>query len=227
MADQTNPLGALDRSEGVSNGHETAHEFVRETLRQAILSGRLPGGTRLVQAELAEHLQVSTTPVREALRDLASEGLIKLDAHRGGEVHQISQDELREIYDLRSIVEIEALRRAAEAMTPERIEQARRLHEEMLSAPESAHWVMLNRDFHLTLYQAANLPRLLTIVRSLLDSSVMYVSAAVQQIPDARERAGADHAELLDKLAAGDAAGAVEVIERHMAIPASLLDDDR
>ena len=61
----------------------SAHELARETLRQAILRGQLPGGARLVQADLAVHLRVSTTPVREALRDLATEGLIVLDRHWG------------------------------------------------------------------------------------------------------------------------------------------------
>jgi len=71
-----------------SEGHRTAHEFVKESLRRAILRGDLSGGERLIQADLATMLNVSTTPVREALRDLATEGLITLDRHRGGVVRE-------------------------------------------------------------------------------------------------------------------------------------------
>ena len=74
-------------------GRQTAHEFVRSVLRRAILSGELAGGTRLVQAELAAVLEVSTTPVREALRELASEGLVRFDPHRGAVVQELSGEE--------------------------------------------------------------------------------------------------------------------------------------
>lgn len=65
----------------------TAYEHVLQTLRRAILDGDLVGGARLIQSEIAGALEVSKTPVREALRELASDGLVNLDAHRGGIVH--------------------------------------------------------------------------------------------------------------------------------------------
>jgi DNA-binding GntR family transcriptional regulator len=204
----------------------TAHEFVRETLREGILNGTLPGGTRLVQADLAEELQVSTTPVREALRDLASEGLIELDAHRGGTVHQISNEELQEIYDLRMILEVLAMRRAAERITPQQLDRARAVLGAMSAAPEASSWVMLNRDFHLTLYEAAESPRLLAILRTLLDTSVMYVSAALELASNVREQANRDHEVILERLSAHDVDGAVQAIEEHLNIPRSVLIDE-
>ena len=75
---------------------QTAHEYVREVLRRSILNGDLPGGSRLVQAELAATLEVSTTPIREALRDLASEGLVRFDPHRGAVVTELDDEDLRD-----------------------------------------------------------------------------------------------------------------------------------
>ena len=79
-----------------TGGRRTAHEFVKDSLRRAILRGDLSGGARLIQADLAAMLNVSTTPVREALRDLATEGLITLDRHRGGVVRELNWLELME-----------------------------------------------------------------------------------------------------------------------------------
>jgi DNA-binding GntR family transcriptional regulator len=201
----------------------TTHEHVRETLRQAILSGELPGGTRLVQAEIAGKLGVSITPVREALRDLANEQMIRLDAHRGGIVHELTDSELTEILDLRLLLEVEAMRHAAERITPAQLGRAHAIHKKMRSARDSPSWVMLNRSFHLTIYEAAGRPRLLGIVRNLLDASVMYVSAAEAHVPRHRKRAGEDHAQILRFLADHDVEGAVEAIKAHIDIPRSVL----
>ena len=102
---------------GYAGTRKTAHEFVREVLRRAILSGELTGSTRLVQAELAATLEVSTTPVREALRDLASEGLIRFDPHRGAVVEELSRDELNEVYAIRKVLEPLALTQALPNLT--------------------------------------------------------------------------------------------------------------
>jgi DNA-binding GntR family transcriptional regulator len=203
---------------------QTTHEHVREWLRQAILSGRLPSGARLVQADIARELGVSITPVREALRDLANEQMIRLDAHRGGIVHELTDRELDEILDLRLLLEVEAMRRAAAQITPAQLDQARALHDEMQSADRTADWVMLNRRFHVTLYEAADRPRLLGIVRNLLDASVMYVTAAEAHMPDHRQRAGRDHAAILRRLEHHDVEGAVAAIRSHIDIPRSVLD---
>lgn len=223
MPDEPKLLGDLNLPLPNASGRQTAHEFVRETLRHAILNGDLPGGTRLVQAELAEKLDVSTTPVREALRDLAATGLIQFDPHRGGVVSEVAPRELEEIYDIRMLLEVHAMRLAAKNLNQDTIDRARAIHEKMLVVSDFADWVMLNRDFHLTIYEAADSPRLLEILQGLLDTSTMYVSAAWQAVPRIREQATLDHADILEKLVAGDADGAVKAIESHMAIPRSVL----
>jgi DNA-binding GntR family transcriptional regulator len=227
MADEASPHLPLKLTPVIGKSRQTAHEVVRETLRQAILLGELKPGTRLVQAEVAEQLAVSTTPVREALRDLAAEGLIELDAHRGGTVLSLTVEEMEEIYDIRLILEVEAMRRAVDRLTPEQIDRAEAIHTEMMeSAPQSQKWVTMNRDFHMTIYAAADSPRLIEMVRSLIDSSMVYLSATWQTLPDLRERAGHDHGEIIEALRARDTDAAVEHIRRHLSIPRSVLQLD-
>ena len=107
----------------------------------AILNGQLAGGTRLVQSELAKQLDVSTTPVREALRDLASEGLILIDPHRGGVVNELGEAEVNEVYQIRLRLEPYALELAMDQVTDEGLSRAAEMHEAMSAAPDSASWV--------------------------------------------------------------------------------------
>ena len=197
---------------------QTAHEFVRETLRLAILRGELSGGSRLVQADIAEELRVSITPVREALRDLATEGVIRLDPHRGAVVGELTLGELDEIMRLRRILEIDVMRLAAELISPEQIAAARTIHEAMLVAPDPATWATLNREFHLSIYRAAEKKRQFEMVRSLIDSSMLYVNRAQRQ-PASRKRANEDHGALLDLLAVRDIDGVQERLREHIMIP--------
>jgi DNA-binding GntR family transcriptional regulator len=202
----------------VSGRGQTAHVYVRETIRMAILNGQLPGGTRLVQSDLAAQLEVSTTPVREALRDLASEGLIRIDPHHGGVVAELDEDDLREVYQIRQRIEPFALEVAMPFLTDEILDRAQELHDQMSAAPNSASWVQLNRDFHMTIYEASNQHRLVAMVRSLQDASVMAVSARIQRLPNVREVANREHGELIEALRARDIVTAKSVIMHHVTL---------
>lgn len=201
---------------GPSGRGQTAHVFARETIRVAILNGQLRGGARLVQSDLASQLQVSTTPVREALRDLASEGLIRIDPHRGGVVCELDADDLKEVYEIRLHLEPLVLQLAMAGMTNEVLDHAAELHDAMNAAPDSAAWVQLNRDFHMALYEVANRPRLLSMVRSLQDASVMAVSARLRRDPDQRRTANAEHGQLLEAMRDRDLETAKSVIHEHL-----------
>ena len=197
---------------------QTAHVYVRETIRLAILNGHLAGGTRLVQSELAAQLEVSTTPVREALRDLASEGLIRIDPHHGGVVSELDEEDLREVYQIRQRLEPFALEMAMPNLTDEILDRCQDLHDAMSAAPNSAAWVQLNRDFHMTIYEASHQHRLVAMVRSLQDASVMAVSARIQSLPVAREIANREHGELIEALRAKDLERAKAVIMHHVTL---------
>jgi DNA-binding GntR family transcriptional regulator len=206
------------RRRDVRPGRQTAHVFVHETLRNAILDGDLSGGTRLIQSEVAEALGVSATPVREALRDLAAEGLIRLDAHRGGVVHQLSLKELAEIYQLRSILEPEAIRRAWPNLTDEVVDSCAKLHEAMQQHPPRSEWVWLNSRFHDSVFELADAPRLLAILASLTAPWIMYVSASLASDVEHQYRASAGHEEILAALRARDLDAMIEATLEHLAI---------
>lgn len=201
-----------------SGARQTAHEFVRGVLRTAILSGELAAGARLVQAELASLLEVSTTPVREALRELASEGFVRFDPHRGAVVSELSGEEVSEIYAIRELLEPVALRKAIPNLTEEIMERLQDLHTRMTEIPHSAEWVDLNRSFHMTIYEAAGSPRLSAIIRSLEDASVMYIGASLKEVPGLREDAIHDHGEILDALERRDGDAAAEAVVRHLGL---------
>jgi DNA-binding GntR family transcriptional regulator len=203
----------------------TAHEFVRDTLRAQILNGSLDGGTRLVQADIAAQLRVSTTPVREALRDLATEGLIKLDAHRGATVLQLDLDDMRDIYELRELLEPLAMRRAAERLTDQQLEGAAALQERMDGERDPVAWVELNRQFHAVLVEAADSPRLAEILARLRDSAANYVGLSFTFRPQQLEKGNHDHHRILDACRRRDPDGAADGIAEHMRSTWKALED--
>lgn len=204
----------------------TAHEFVRDTLRGQILDGTLDGGSRLVQADLAAQLRVSTTPVREALRDLATEGLIRLDAHRGATVVTLDLDDLREVYELRQALEPLAMRRAAATITDEELERAGRLQARMDVERDPTAWVSLNTDFHALLSDAARSPRLSSMLQRLRESSARYVGLSFAYRPGRLEHGNADHHRLLDALRRRDAEDAAAGIVDHLSSTLSAIESD-
>lgn len=214
--------------DGVSaQSRRTAHEIVKDALRQAILRGSLPGGTRLVQADIAAQLEISTTPVREALRDLATEGLITVHPHRGAVVKRLSPDELSEIHDICMLLEPEGVRRAAPRMTPDVLAEAGALVEAMEHEDDVGKWADLNRQFHGLLVKDGDSSRLIAMLNGLRDSAAPYVGLALRKRSTHVGEANADHRELLEALEAGEIERAAEIAERHLALTIRVLDESR
>jgi DNA-binding GntR family transcriptional regulator len=202
----------------------TAHEFVRETLRRAILRGDLSGGSRLIQADLAAELQVSTTPVREALRDLATEGLITLDRHRGGIVRELNWEEMKEIRRIREQLEPLAVELAVKGVTEEQLAAAADLADRMASESDLANWVELNRRFHVLFHEATGAPRLAGILKGLEEAAAAYVAQAQRWHPEIRRRADADHRAFIDACRRRDPNAALEALSGHSGIALEMTD---
>lgn len=198
---------------------QTASEFVAESLRRAIVTGELAGGMRLGLADVADAFQVSTTPVREALRELSFEGIVHFDPYRGGTVNVVSEADMRELVRIRQVLEPLAVRDAIEEMTEEVLEEAGKVLETMSPDSDWDVWVEANRAFHQTLYSAARSHRLTAIIKSLQDPTVMFVSGALERHPELRRRADTEHRRLLQAMREGDVATAVELTLAHLTIP--------
>jgi DNA-binding GntR family transcriptional regulator len=200
-------------------GGLTTHEFVRETLRGAILRGELDGGVRLVQADVAQWLEVSTTPVREAMRDLSTEGLIVLSNHRGASVRGLDWEEMQEIVQIRQQIERLAITMGVERITDIELGRAEMLCELMAVESDLGTWVDLNRRFHFVLHDAMRLPQLTEIIKRLEQSAAIFIAQAQRQNPEIRHRANNDHLGLLDAYRRRDSAAALDIQRRHLLLP--------
>jgi DNA-binding GntR family transcriptional regulator len=195
----------------------TAHASVTELVRLAILGGELAAGTRLVQSELARQLQVSTTPIREALRELTTEGLIDFDPFRGAVVHTPTAEELLSVYEMRTVLVPLSLRRGVPRISDEEITAARRLAVAMRSGASRVEWVELNRRFHHILDGAAGSPPLTLVLGRLADLATLYVNLSMDQLNNGR-RADADdeHDALIDAYERRDIDAATSVMLQHL-----------
>lgn len=194
----------------------TAHESVTEALRQAVLGGVLPAGTRLVQAELAAEFGVSNTPVREAMRQLSAEGLIQFDSYRGAMVRSPTLDEVREVYELRLLLEPVAMRKAVRQITAATLAQARELQQEMVRTKDAGAWVLLNRRFHGTLITAAGSPRLASMIAGLQDAATPQVALSIKADYRRLTDGNTEHQEILRAVEDGNEDEVVELVSKHL-----------
>jgi DNA-binding GntR family transcriptional regulator len=201
---------------------QSSHELVAAVLREAITTGVLTANQPLPQDEIASQLRVSHIPVREALRQLQSEGLVSYQANRGATVTALSADEIEEIYEIRAILETAAIRRAAPRLTEEVLAEAGRTLEAAERATESSVWGALDVDFHHLIYDLADRPRMDELITSLLRRVDRYwtLHGLMLKHRDAFDR---EHRAILAALRRRDGDAAAEVLERHLTGAAQLL----
>ncbi|WP_431794973.1 GntR family transcriptional regulator [Microbacterium enclense] len=196
-------------------GIQTTESQVLAELRTRILRGTYPIGARLRQADIATDLGVSTTPVREALRDLAAEGLVQIDTNRGAVVRELTKDELSEVLELQLVLEVECLIRAVPRYTAADVEAARDVHEAIRRAAGPLEFAILNHDFHMVLSRPSERPRSLDILSGLMNVAMIQLSEDIATWDGRRAVGEADHAEMVEAAAARDLPLMLDVIRRH------------
>jgi DNA-binding GntR family transcriptional regulator len=223
--DAADPLARLIPGANVPMRSRTAHEYVLRVLRDSVIEGTLAGGTWLRQADIAAQLQVSVTPVREALRDLASEGLVIFDPHRGALVRSLDLVEVQELYEIRMTLEPLMVKRCITLITPDQIGRADRLQREMEDTGEIAIWVELNRQFHEVLAEPGSGSRLASILALLRDSASSYVAFSLRANLDRLAESNVEHAQLVDLYRRGDLEAALRVTRQHLLTTLATIED--
>lgn len=203
-------------SEVGAGAARTAHREVADWLRHAIITGELAPGSRLVQAALAESLNVSITPVREALRELENQGLVDFDPFRGASVHQVSLAELREVYELRRVLIPLAIRERMTVITDGEIDRAEEAVRRMTLNCSDAQWIEDNRELHRILDGTSEQPHLRAFLQRLTSISALYVGISVTEDPDRRRRARDDHRALVAAYRARQTEVAIAITVSHL-----------
>lgn len=193
-------------------------ERVYQALKHRILAGMVEPGTRLVELQLATEFTVSRTPVREALKRLTAEGLIRVDPVRGIVVSDVDARELEEIFVIREVLDGLAARLAAGRVSSTDLTKLHLLMDMMRDAVKAGHWegmVQANIKFHDVLHQAAGNERLRHLTRNLLDFVRRFSTEAFAS----QERAAAvlaEHEEIIRAMEARDPDLAEKVARRHV-----------
>lgn len=209
-----------------ASGPGTAAQHALGALRRAMVAGELRPGDRIRQEEIADRLGLSIAPVREALAVLEQEGQVRYAPRRGYSVAELDLDDLREIYELRSLLESRAARRALPLLDAEalqRLEAAAGDCDAAAAAGDVAAELEANRRFHFTLLEVPGQPHTLRLIRLLWESTETY-RAMYYNAPEGRREASRAHGRILAAVAAGDAGALVEELDAHRASALELLD---
>jgi DNA-binding GntR family transcriptional regulator len=204
---------------------DTLSERAANLLQRDILAGHLAPGARLGIVDLAQRYEIGATPLREGLSRLVSRGLIVAIGQRGFRVAAVSEEDLRDITRIRTVVEVEALRLAmtqgGDAWEAEVLAALHRLrrHVERMGArfsEGSEEFDALHKGFHTALLAACGSPRLLAAHGDLYDQAYRYRRVMMHRIEEAQEFVDS-HRMLADRVLARDVAGAQAMLADHLA----------
>jgi len=196
--------------------HRTVKSNLVEELRDAIILGEYVPGQHLRLEDIAARFDISTTPVREALRDLEAEGLVSIFPHRGAVVTQLSADDLLDIYEVRATLEEMATRLAVPNMGEDTFAQLELYIEQMDNhLGELATLVKLNHNFHYTLYCASGRRHLCELTSILRHRTQHYLHAYISHL-GGMPMAQVEHRAVIEACRNGDTERAATIIFDHV-----------
>ena len=185
------------------DSYKPLREVVYETLREAIRTGSLPPGERLMEIQLAEELGVSRTPVREAIRKLELERFVVMIPRRGTYVANLSLKDINEVFEIRAALDGLAAGLAAERITEEELEQLERLLVEIsehIDQHDNEKIVATDEAFHDILYRASRNERLVGIIYNLREQFTRFRSVSINY-PGRLQNTLEEHRQLVEAIA--------------------------
>lgn len=221
---ESNTLGDSDlaphpESEVVRIERPTLHNVVVSRIRDMIIEGQLPSGVRIHEGRVGDQLGVSRTPLREALKVLANEGLVELIPNRGATVRKLTAKEVRDMLDVLASLEDLAGSLTCQNASDAGIREVRRLHEEMLkcySARNRLEYFKLNQQIHSALISLSG-NESLALVHDLLQSRMKQIRYLGHRANDQWAAAVADHEDMIGALEARDGPRLSKAMVNHLA----------
>jgi len=197
-------------------------DIIAEELREAILKGELKGGQQLKQEEIADAFHSSLIPVREGLRRLEAQGLVKFYPNKGAVVKELSIDEVREFFEIRILLEKGAIEFAVDNLNSEDIEYAESILKKMDDEQNRSNLSELNWKFHNTLYRGSNRGKLLELIENMHINVERYMRIYLLDMnyhPTSQE----EHYKILEACKNKDKKTAGILLKQHMEKACKLL----
>ena len=207
----------MSAASAVSLTPRALYEQVAEELRQRIFRRELEPGSWIDELKIAEEFGISRTPLREALKVLAAEGLVTMKVRRGAYVTEMSDKDLRDVYHLLSLLERDAAASVATRATPAQLQELQALHEELAAAThDRERFFAINERIHMRLLELADNRWLSQVVADL--RKVMKLNRHNSLFKQGRiEQSLAEHATLMAALRARDPAATERAMRAHFA----------
>lgn len=199
----------------IGTDYRTVQQIVTDNLRNAILNGTLRPSERLNQADLAQKLNVSRIPTREALRTLEAEGLVTSYPRRGAVVSTMSSEEIEEVFEIRILLEMSAAQRALPRIDAKQLQLIRSLQLEMERVSDAGLWIKLNKEFHHAIYEPSGWTRLLSVIDMMRNLVAPYLRLYISDSEEIKT-AISEHATIVAAIEAKDTTALTSSLTKHL-----------
>ncbi|WP_210237826.1 GntR family transcriptional regulator [Aliirhizobium smilacinae] len=203
---------------GVTSVRRTLHSEIVDAIREMIVDGHLEPGQKVPEKELCDRFDISRTPLREALKALAAEGMLELLPQRGARVAILGEEELVELFPIIAAMEALAGELACDRITDAQVAEIRQMHGRMLIAFEQSdrlEYATLNRAIHMAIFDASGNAALLVLYRN-MELKIRNIRHTMRQLPQDWKQALDDHDEMLDALSARDKTRLSAIMKQHV-----------
>lgn len=195
---------------------KTTQEWVTDLLREGILGGYFKDGEPIPTVSLTEKLGVSRMPIRIALMQLESEGLVSMDPHKPAVAVKLSPEEVQQVYDIRFELEGLAIQLAIEEMTDDQVNELASIIEKMSTTRDTETYMKLNNDFHNKINSYSNNEVLINIINQLRNKILKYVKLYLSSQMNI-ERANKEHKKIMNAILKRDPTMARKAVQDHLA----------